>query len=186
MKGKGLMEMDTLLTEEDLKSTLEQLADSVLAEHPSLEDIMFVGVITNGFPLAERLAGILYNKTDIKVPIGKLDVSIYRDDIESLGQQYVTIRESHLPQDIHNKTVILVDDVLHHGRTIRAALEALLDFGRPKKVELLVLVDRGQRELPIMPNYAGLKVDAECDDYVSVSLYEVEAIDKVCIGTANT
>ena len=142
----------TLCDDRDLEAMIQDLARIILSNDLSLKDTVLVGILGNGYPIAERLSKYIYRQTNHKIPVGKLDVSVYRDDIESLGQ-FITLRGSDIPCDIEQRTVILIDDVIHHGRTARAALNALLDFGRPKSIQLGVLFDRGSRDVPIQPNY---------------------------------
>ena len=122
-----------------------------------------MGVLTNGVPIGKRMAGIIAEKASVEVPVGSLDVALYRDDIFEKGH-YITVRESDIPFDLTGKTVVLVDDVLFHGRTIRAALDGLMDFGRPRRVDLAVLVDRGHRDLPIMANFVGETLETEVEE----------------------
>lgn len=166
----------TLYDSETMASLLDSLASDIRAAHETLEDVVFVGILSSGFPLAERLSRKIHGKGSASFPVGKLDVALYRDDLYT-RDDFVTIRESDIPFSIDNKTLILVDDVLFHGRTIRAALNALLDFGRPKSIELAVLIDRGHRELPIFAHYAAANVTTLPDDRIVVRLLEIEGED---------
>jgi|OM-RGC.v1.018491985 Pyrimidine operon attenuation protein/uracil phosphoribosyltransferase len=171
---------DIIINENDLAELVKSIADQIVKDNKDLSDLVLVGIITNGVPLAERISHLIQEKTNVSLPVGKLDVGFYRDDILDKGN-FITIQETSIPYDLTNKTVIIVDDVLHHGRTIRAALDGLVDFGRPNTIRLAVLIDRGQRELPIQPDYLGQSIDATTSDYVNVSLVEVQAEDFVAI-----
>lgn len=177
----------TLLTHEDINRTLERLAYQVLELHGSkfsLEpangqcELLLVGIQRRGVDLAKRLAAILSAKLGKEIAMGTLDINLYRDDWTSLAS-VPAIAASSIPLPLENKLVLLVDDVLYTGRTIRAALEAILDYGRPAKVELLVLVDRGHRELPIHADYVGRQVNTSRADKVNVLLTERDGFDEV-------
>lgn len=172
---------DTIvLHSEEIDGLLAQMAEKICHDNSALSDLVFVGILTNGVPISERLSKRIEETSGVKVPVGKLDVGLYRDDIVDKGS-YITIRESDIPFELENKTVILVDDVLYHGRTIRAALNGILDFGRPHKINLAVLVDRGHRQLPIVADYVGKTLATDLEDYVCVRLLEVDAEDSVCL-----
>tara|TARA_A100001011_G_C14004063_1_gene712691 strand:- start:178 stop:744 length:567 start_codon:yes stop_codon:yes gene_type:complete len=173
-----------LCSNSDIDAMISQLAETIIKEYNDFTDVIIVGVLSNGAPIAERLAKLISIKKDIQLPVGFLDVAVYRDDIESLGQ-YVTLKESNLPVDIHNMRVILVDDVIHHGRTARAALNALFDFGRPLDVAYSVLIDRGERCLPIKPNFVGRTISISSSQYVAVNLLEVDGEDAIYLVSAN-
>ena len=167
----------------DVDAMIMALAGSIMSDYDDFSSVVLVGVYSHGFPLAERLSKLISIKKDVQIPVGGLDVSVYRDDIESLGQ-YVTIKESTMPVDVHNKTIILVDDVVHHGRTARAALNALFDFGRPKEVRYCALIDRGERCLPIKPDYIGRQISVQSQQYVAVNLLEIDGEDTVYLVSA--
>lgn len=158
---------EKIMGTKEVDRALERIAYEIIERNEGLDDIVLVGVLTNGFPIAEMLSQIMEKSRDIKIPVGKLDVALYRDDlIEMAGK--VTIKESDIPFDIHDKKIVLVDDVLFHGRTIRAALDGLIDYGRPKEIQLAVLIDRGHRELPIQADYIGKVVKTKKDDTIKV------------------
>ena len=159
---------------------IDTLSNQIVTAHPSLDDVVFVGILSTGFPIAERLAKRIKDQTQIEVPVGKLDVSLYRDDLIEKGS-YITLQQSEIPVNLTDKVVVLVDDVLFHGRTIRAAMDGILDFGRPKRIECAVLIDRGHRELPIEATYVGETISTQSDQYVKVSLLEVEGEDGVIL-----
>jgi len=170
--------MTVVMTEKEINEAVKSLANDVSKSHPNLENVVLVGVHSNGFPLANRIAAFIKKEKGVELPIGKLDVSLYKDDV-SENAQFVTVEETDIPFDISGKQLILVEDVLFHGKTIKAALQGLLDFGRPEVIELAVLVDRGNRELPIQSTYSGKVIKTKKEDQLDVFLYEVDGEDKV-------
>ena len=166
--------------EEKVKEFVKNLAKSIIDNHPNLEKAVFIGILTSGYPLAQRLARIIKKEKKINIPVGKLDISLYRDDLLE-KERFITIKESEIPFNIDNQEVIIVDDVLFSGRTARAAMEGLLDYGRPKRIDLAVLIDRGYRELPIKANYLGFELKTAPDEHIEVKLYEIDGEDKVII-----
>lgn len=173
------MDETTLLLEKDeMERILERLAAQVLERHPGCEGLMLVGIQRRGVDLARRLAVRLEARAGVRVPLGTLDINLYRDDWTSLeGKPH--IGTSHIPESPDGRVVLLVDDVLFSGRTVRAALEAILDYGRPRAVELAVLVDRGHRELPIHADYVGRQITTERGWHVDVLLEERDGEDAV-------
>lgn len=168
-------------TEKEIAQLVRKLSDAIGKAHAgNLNNILLVGILTHGFPLAERISKHIKNAGNGEVLVGKLDVSLYRDDIMDKGN-FLTVKESHIPADVTDKTIVLVDDVLFHGRTIRAALDGLMDFGRPARIELAVLIDRGHRELPIQPDYVGETISTSKTDYVRVKLVEVDAEESITL-----
>lgn len=162
-----------------MEQALKNLATQITTTHnDTLAQVVFIGIVSAGYPLALRLSRLIAASHKIEIPVGKMDVALYRDDLLSRGK-FVTLRETDIPFDLTDKYVILVDDVLFHGRTIRAALNALLDFGRPATIALAVLIDRGHRELPILANFVGETVDTHKTDHVQVQLYEIDGEDSV-------
>lgn len=170
----------TLLSAEDIERSLQTLARSIMERHDP--EPALIGIQRRGVDLARRLREIL-TQNGLDVPLGTLDITLYRDDWTVKGAKPVVGR-THIPFGVEGKTLILVDDVLYTGRTIRAALEALTDFGRPGKVELLVLVDRGLRELPIHADYVGLSVETTPAQRVDVLLRERDDRDEVLLVEA--
>ncbi|MBQ7739555.1 MAG: bifunctional pyr operon transcriptional regulator/uracil phosphoribosyltransferase PyrR [Desulfovibrionaceae bacterium] len=170
----------TVLDQEAIHLVLERLASEVIERHANEGPFILIGIERRGVDLAKRLGEIISKKINTHIPQGTLDINLYRDDWTSIVD-YPHIGTSHIPEDISNRTVILVDDVLYSGRTIRAALDALLAYGRPKKVELLVLIDRGHRELPIQADYVGKMVTTSKDEQVSVLLCERDGKDVVLL-----
>ncbi len=161
-----------------LKKTVQHLGDEILKGNPDLTNTVLVGILTSGFPVANRLQHYIEKKKNITLPVGKLDIALYRDDLHHRGH-FVTLKESDIPFDLSNKHLILIDDVLFTGRTIRAAFNALLDFGRPGLIELGVLFDRGHRQLPLFANYVGASIETEKTDHIKVRLLEIEGEDCV-------
>ena len=167
-------------TEKDIESSLNQICDQVLNRNSRLDSMVLVGIRTGGVFLAERLRQKILQRKGINLPTGIVDITLYRDDWTSLSQTpEVKKAEIHFP--IEDKHVLLVDDVLFTGRTIRAAIDALLDLGRPRRVELAVLVDRGHRELPIQADYVGKVLETSRQDSVDVELKELAGVDQVVI-----
>ncbi len=160
-----------LLDSEGIRRALTRIAHEIVEKNKGIENVILVGIRTRGVPLAERLAALIADIEKGKVPVGTLDITLYRDDLSTLSYQPV-VRSTELPLDITGKTIVLVDDVLYTGRTIRAALDAVIDMGRPKAIQLAVLVDRGHRELPIRADYVGKNVPTSSHEIVSVQLAE--------------
>lgn len=158
----------------DMRRTLGRMAHEILEANSGAEDLVVVGILRKGYPVAKRMAFLMTQTEGVTIPCGKLDARSARDD--NKGQE---TNESEIPFEVTGKRVILVDEVIYTGRTIRAALEALLKFGRPAQVQLAVLVDRGHRELPVEPKYTGRKFDTEHKDHVVVQLQEVDGEDGV-------
>ena len=168
----------TLMNHEDMTRTLERLAYQVLERHESAGNLLLVGIQRRGVDLARRLARILGERVGHSIALGTLDINLYRDDWTSLAAM-PALGASSIPLPLEGRQVVLVDDVLYTGRTVRAALEAILDYGRPARVELLVLVDRGHRELPIHADYVGRSVNTSRAEQVDVLLEERDGTDEV-------
>jgi Pyrimidine operon attenuation protein/uracil phosphoribosyltransferase len=173
-------EARTLLTAKEMARTLERLASEVVERRGESRPLVLVGIQRRGVDLARRLKKLLDARLSTPVTLGLLDINLYRDDWSNLGIA-PTISSTEIPADIEDMNVILVDDVLFSGRTTRAALEAILDFGRPKRVELLVLIDRGHRELPIQADYVGKRVNTSSTEHVDVLVAERDEQDKVVL-----
>ena len=168
------MESKLLLDDGEITRTLERLAYQILEKHEKCENIMLVGIERRGADLARRLQKILSSTVNHEVALGTLDINLYRDDWTSMDAS-PRVGQSNIPQDVTGVAVILIDDVLYTGRTIRSALEAILDYGRPSSVELLVLIDRGHRELPIQADYVGRTINTSREEHVDVLLEERSA-----------
>jgi pyrimidine operon attenuation protein/uracil phosphoribosyltransferase len=160
--------------------TLTRIAHEILERNRGVEELAFVGIRTRGVPLAKRLALTIRDINQHEVPTGALDITLYRDDLmrHAVGAQPV-IRRTEIPFSIDDRRILLVDDVLYTGRTIRAALDALIEFGRPKAIQLVVLVDRGHRELPIKADYVGKNLPTSATQSVHVHLLEIDGRDEV-------
>jgi pyrimidine operon attenuation protein/uracil phosphoribosyltransferase len=168
------------MTEADMRRAIRRIAHEIIERNKGVEGVVLVGMRTRGVPLARRLAEAIGEFEGAAVPVGALDIGLYRDDLPSLGTR-PALRPSNIPTDIDGKRVVLVDDVLYTGRSIRAALDALMDFGRPGQVQLAVLVDRGHRELPIRADYVGKNIPTSRREEVQVRLVEVDGRDEVVI-----
>ncbi|MBM4294718.1 MAG: bifunctional pyr operon transcriptional regulator/uracil phosphoribosyltransferase PyrR [Deltaproteobacteria bacterium] len=168
------------MTAAEVDRALERLTDEVLARHLNPDELLVVGIRTGGAFLAQRLADKMHRRTGIPVRVGVLDITLYRDDWTQLSHKPL-VGKTELPRSIDDQEVVLVDDVLFTGRTVRSALDALIDYGRPRRIELAVLIDRGGRELPIQPDYVGLVVDLPPGQRVNVYLKEMGRTDEVAI-----
>lgn len=169
-----------ILEKDDIKRALIRLSHEILEKNKNAEDLAIVGIKTRGAYLAQRLAKSIEEISGHKLPLGALDITLYRDDLTMIAEQPV-IHKTEIDFDIDGKTIILVDDVLYTGRTIRCALDELIDFGRPKAIQLAVLIDRGHRELPIRADYAGKNVPTAQDETIQVKLEEIDGQDEVVI-----
>jgi pyrimidine operon attenuation protein / uracil phosphoribosyltransferase len=168
----------TLLDARAMSRALQRMAVEVLELAQGTEDLLLVGIRRRGVELAERVAKLIEHGEGVTVPRGALDITLYRDDLETVGPRPV-VGETHLPGDLTDKHVVIVDDVLYTGRTVRAALDELADFGRPKRISLCVLVDRGGRELPIQADIVGKSVKTGPRDRVEVQVEEIDGRDQV-------
>jgi pyrimidine operon attenuation protein/uracil phosphoribosyltransferase len=172
-----------VLEHDDLARTLRRIAHEIAEKNPGPEGLAVVGIHTRGALLARRLHPLLGELTGAAVPIGDLDISFYRDDVGAKSPAaQPTVHASHIDFDPTGKTVVLVDDVLFTGRTVRAAIDALFDYGRPQRVQLAVLCDRGHRELPIRPDYVGKNLPTAREERVNVRLEEADGADEVTIS----
>lgn len=175
-----LKEKARLLDRDGIRRSLTRIAHEILEKNKGVEDLILVGIRRRGVPLAERLAEIIKQIEGVQVPVGKLDITLYRDDLTALSD-YPVVRGTEIPYDVTNKTVIFVDDVLYTGRTIRAAMDALMDMGRPHLIQLAVLIDRGHRELPIRADYIGKNVPTAKKESIKVMLQEIDGEEGVVI-----
>lgn len=174
------MSEKVLLNSADIDRALVRIAHEILERNKGASEIAFVGIKTRGVPLAERLARIIHSMEQVEIPVGSLDITLYRDDVSSLSFKHV-VQQTHVPFDITNKHVILVDDVFYTGRSIRAALDALMDLGRPETIQLAVLIDRGHRELPIRADFVGKNIPTARNEEIKVFLKEIDSFDKVAV-----
>ena len=169
-----------ILTNDEVRRALTRIAHEILERNGGAEGLVLVGMHTRGVPIAQRLAELMDDFEGESVPTGALDIGLYRDD--TTGGSRPMMRLTEIPVDIQNRAVVLVDDVLFTGRSIRAAMDALNDFGRPSQIQLAVLVDRGHRELPIRADYVGKNVPTSRDEDVDVRLIEIDGVDEVLIS----
>ena len=176
------MAQKILMTGEDIRRTLARIAHEIIEQNRSAYDLILVGMRTRGVPLARRLATLIENFEGLRIPVGALDISLYRDDLGPLDTQ-PTVQRTDILANINGKCIVLVDDVLYTGRSTRAAMDALIDLGRPKSIQLVVLVDRGHREMPIRANYVGKSIPSSRDEEIQVQLIETDGIDEVAINS---
>ena len=170
-----------LMSASEIDRTLVRLAHEVLERTAELDKLVFIGVRRRGVPLAQRLAQKIESLEGRKIPVGILDINLYRDDLTTVSNQPV-VNATDIPFPVTGKDVILMDDVLYTGRTVRAALDALFDQGRPARVQLLVLVDRGWRELPVEASYVGRKVQTAANEIIEVKFREIDGVEKVMLA----
>jgi pyrimidine operon attenuation protein/uracil phosphoribosyltransferase len=169
-----------IMTAEEIRRALIRISHEVVEKHAGTEGLVLVGIQRRGVPLATRLAASILEHEAVDLPVGALDITFYRDDLSLVAQQPI-LKGTDIPFDLNDRTVVLVDDVLYTGRTIRAAMDALVDFGRPQAIRLAVLVDRGHRELPIRADHVGKNVPTSREEVVKVQLVEVDGEDAVSI-----
>lgn len=177
---QNLREKSQLMSASEIDRTLVRLAHEIVEKNNGVQDLGLVGIKRRGVPLANRLAKLLGRIEKTEVPVGTLDITFYRDDLSTVGNR-PEYRKSDMEYDIQDKNIILVDDVLYTGRTIRAALDALFDHGRPRRIQLCALIDRGHRELPIEAGFVGRKIETTQDEIVEVKLQETDSTEKVLL-----
>ena len=177
----NFVKKNVLLDAEAIRRAIVRISHEIIERNKGVENVVLVGIHTLGVPMAERLAAAIEKIENVKVPVGMLDITMYRDDLSTLDYNPV-VHGTEIDFDLTGKTVILVDDVLFTGRTIRAAMDALIDMGRPKAIQLAVLIDRGHRELPIRADFAGKNVPTSKKEVVNVQLVENDGVDEVAIG----
>jgi pyrimidine operon attenuation protein/uracil phosphoribosyltransferase len=178
--GGFLMPNKVLLTSEDIGRALARIAHEIIERNKGAGGVVLVGLRTRGVPLAQRIGEIIAGFEGVPISVGALDIGLYRDDISPAQLDSVT-QHTDIPTEITGKKVILVDDVLYTGRSIRAAMDALTDLGRPKSIQLAVLIDRGHRELPIRADYVGKNIPSSRDEEIKVQLEEIDGVDGVTI-----
>jgi pyrimidine operon attenuation protein / uracil phosphoribosyltransferase len=169
-----------VLSDQTMQEALDQIVDKLMDDFRETEQIVLIGIRTGGAFLARRIQEVIFQKKRVTIPLGALDITLYRDDWTRINQKPI-VGKTEIPFSLDDRTVILVDDVLYTGRTVRAAMDALIDFGRPKRIALAVLVDRGGRELPICADYVGIQVQIEADERINVYFKELEQPDQVVI-----
>jgi len=173
-----------IMDEEQISRALSRIAHEILERNKGAKELILVGIRTKGIYLAQRVAKLIKELEGSEVKVGELDITLYRDDFTRLSNPL--IRKTSLPFNVNEKTIVIVDDVLFTGRTVRAALDAIMDFGRPKMIQLAVLVDRGHRELPIKADFVGKNVPTSRSEEIRVKLTEVDDEDAVYIGEFRT
>jgi pyrimidine operon attenuation protein/uracil phosphoribosyltransferase len=170
-----------LIDGEGLRRAVTRIAHEIIERNGGGENLVLVGIKRRGFPLAQRIAERIREFEGITLPVGALDITLYRDDLQTIAHQPV-VSGTDIPCDIDGKTVVLIDDVLYTGRTVRAALDELIDLGRPKSIQLAVIVDRGHREIPIRADFIGKNVPTSKREVIMVKVQEIDGQDGVSIG----
>jgi pyrimidine operon attenuation protein/uracil phosphoribosyltransferase len=179
--AKNLTPKTTILDAKQMARIVRRMAGEIVERHHGdLGTVLLAGIRTRGVPLAEKIAAEIERLESVKVPVGILDITLYRDDLSTVGHQPL-VKGTHLPGSIDDRVVILCDDVLYTGRTVRAALDELIDFGRPRAVQLAVLIDRGHRELPIQADFVGKKVPTSQGEIIEVSFLSTDETEQVRI-----
>ena len=178
--AKNLTPKTTILDAKQMARIIRRMAGEIVERDRDLAALLLVGIRTRGVPLAEALAAEIERMEGQKIPVGVLDITLYRDDLSTVGPQPL-VKGTHLPRSIDDCVVVLCDDVLYTGRTVRAALDELIDFGRPKAVQLAVLIDRGHRELPIQADFVGQKVPTSQNEIIEVSFPSTDKTEQVRI-----
>lgn len=172
--------MRLIMDESGINRVLTRMSMQIIERNRGTSDLLLIGIRRRGVPLAERIAEKIYQLEGQRPPVGQLDITLYRDDLSTIGPRPVVSR-TEIPGDVTGRTIVLVDDVLYTGRTVRAALDEIVDFGRPKRVELAVLIDRGHRELPIQADYVGQYVQTSDSEIVKVMLKEYDEKEQVVV-----
>lgn len=175
-----VIDKKVIMDAQAIQRAIKRIAHEIIERNKGVEDVILIGIRSRGVPLSERIADEIKKIEGVDVPVGVLDITLYRDDLSQLGYQAI-VQGTDIPFDISGKTIVLVDDVLFTGRTVRAALDALIDMGRPKMIQLAVLVDRGHRELPIRADYIGKNVPTSSRETIVVKVSQVDEIDAVLI-----
>ena len=175
------MPENVVMSPDEVRRAVVRIGHEIVEQNRGCQDLILVGMRTRGVPLAQRISAAIREFEGDDVPVGALDIGLYRDDLPARGTS-VEIKPSELPGDIADKRVVLVDDVLYTGRSIRAALDALIDYGRPQRIQLAVLVDRGHRELPIRADFVGKNIPTPRDAEVFVQLEETDGVDQVLVA----
>jgi len=173
-----------IMSAQDIERALDRIALQILERNPHMDDLVIVGIHTGGVFLADRLHRIIETREKVDLPAGSLDITLYRDDWSRVAQNPI-VRKTDISFEVEGKILVLVDDVVYTGRTIRAALDAIMDFGRPSSIQLAVLVDRGGRELPIQPDYVGMTVKVGVNQHIHVLLQEDGGSDEVVLDASS-
>ena len=175
-----VVEKRQLLSAEEISRTLQRLAHEIVEKSGGTKDLAFIGVRRRGIPLAQRLAKIMKDSMHVDIPVGTLDITLYRDDLTTVGPQPV-VHSSEIDFQVDDRDLVVIDDVLYTGRTIRAAMNGLFDLGRPRRIRLCVLIDRGHRELPIEASFVGRTVQTSDTEIVEVRLQEIDNEERVML-----
>jgi pyrimidine operon attenuation protein/uracil phosphoribosyltransferase len=170
-----------IMTGEEIRRAIARISHEIVEKHAGTQGLALVGIQRRGVPLAQRVAAAIEAHEGARVPVGALDITFYRDDLSLVAQQPI-VKGTDLPFDLNGTTVVLVDDVLYTGRTVRAAMDELIDFGRPRAIRLAVLIDRGHRELPIRADHVGKNVPTSREEIVHVHVAETDGVDEVTIA----
>ncbi len=176
----NLVEKNKIMDADGIRRAITRIAHEIIEKNKGTDDLALIGIRRRGVPLAERLRAKIKEIEGIALPMGVLDITLYRDDLTTLDHQPV-VHRTEVPFSIHGKKIVLVDDVLYTGRTVRAALDAIIDIGRPQAIQLAVLVDRGHRELPIRADYVGKNLPTARKEVISVRLQEIDKEDRVVL-----
>jgi pyrimidine operon attenuation protein / uracil phosphoribosyltransferase len=166
-----------ILTDQEVRRTFTRIATQIIERAQDLSQLVLLGIQTRGVPIAHILAQQIQQLEGITIPVGAIDITFYRDDLDRVGAR--TPGETHIPSDLNGKTVVLVDDVIYTGRTIRAAMDAIVDYGRPDTIRLAVIIDRGHRQLPIQPDFVGKLVPTTRDENIKVALVQTDGYERV-------
>lgn len=175
-----MQKKNVILDDAAMRRALTRISHEIVEKNKGIDDCVLVGIRTRGVPLAKRLAERIAHIESAEIPVGELDITLYRDDLTNMSDDPV-VKGTNIPFAVTGKKVVLVDDVLYTGRTVRAAMDALIDLGRPRLIQLAVLVDRGHRELPIRADYVGKNVPTSKAELIQVSVQEVDGLDEVLI-----
>lgn len=176
-----MLEKAQIMDEAGIDRALTRIAHEIIEKNKGTKNLCLIGIQRRGVPLARRLANKIDEYEDVKIPVGILDITLYRDDLSTLAEHPI-INSTDIPFDINGKIIVMVDDVIYTGRTARAAMDALIDLGRPTFIQLAILVDRGHKELPIRADYVGKNLPTSRDEIVHVQLVEIDGINKVTIA----
>jgi len=177
----NFVKKNVIMDDKAMRRAIVRISHEIIERNKGVENIVLIGIRTRGVPIAERLAATIKDIENVEVPVGMLDITLYRDDLSTLAYNPI-IHGTEIDVDLNGKTIILVDDVLYTVRTIRAALDAVIDMGRPRAIQLAVLIDRGHRELPIRADFAGKNVPTSHKEAITVFLAEEDGKDEVVIG----
>lgn len=176
-----IIEKAAIMDGATMNRVLSRIAHEIIEKNKGTQDVALIGIQRRGVPLAKRLSDKIREFEGVDVPVGILDITLYRDDLSVLAEHPI-IHSTHIPFDVNNKTIVMVDDVLYTGRTARAAMDAIIDVGRPKAIQFAVFIDRGHRELPIRADFVGKNLPTSRSEIVDVHVIEIDAIDKVTIS----